>query len=127
MHFKGSNVYAMARTSNLNEELGQVRAPPGLGSVTGAPQEVGLGRACAKLKGQIQPWARGNMGLPQCLSGKEYACNVRDLGSIPESGRCPGERNGNPLQYSCLENPRDRGAWHTAVHGVAKSWTGLSD
>ena len=53
MHFKGSNVYAMARTSNLNEELGQVRAPPGLGSVTGAPQEVGLGRACAELKGQI--------------------------------------------------------------------------
>ena len=42
---------------------------------------------------------------------KESACNAGDLGSIPESGRCPGEGNGNPLQYSCLENPMDRGAW----------------
>ena len=43
--------------------------------------------------------------------------------SIPESGRSPGERNGNPLQYSCLGNPTDRGAWRATVHGVAKSWT----
>ena len=43
--------------------------------------------------------------------GKESACNARDLGSIPGSGRSPGEMNGNPLQYSCLENPMDRGAW----------------
>ena len=49
------------------------------------------------------------------------ACNVGDLGSIPGSGRSPGEGNGNPLQYSCLENPMDRGAWW--VHGVAKSQT----
>ena len=42
---------------------------------------------------------------------KESACSAGDLGSIPESGRCPGEGNGNPLQYSCLENPMDRGAW----------------
>ena len=55
------------------------------------------------------------------------AGDAGNVGSVPGFGRSPGERNGNPLQYSCLENPRDRGAWHTAVHGVAKSWTGLSD
>ena len=47
--------------------------------------------------------------------------NLRDLGLIPGSGRSPGEGNGNPFQYSCLENPMDRGAWQTAVHGVAES------
>ena len=46
-----------------------------------------------------------------------------DVGLIPESGRSPGEGHGNPLQYSCLENPMDRGAWQATVHGVAKSWT----
>ena len=49
--------------------------------------------------------------------------DTRDSGSIPGSGRSPGEGNGNPLQYSCLENPKDRGAWQAIVHGVAKSWT----
>ena len=55
------------------------------------------------------------------------ACNAGDLGSIPGLGRSPGEGNGNPLQYSCLENPIDRGAWWPTVHGVAKSRTRLSD
>ena len=55
------------------------------------------------------------------------ACNARDLGSIPGWGRSPGEGNGNPLQYSCPENPVDRGAWCVTVHGVAKSRTRLSD
>ena len=58
---------------------------------------------------------------------KCLAYNVGDLGSIPGSGRSPGEGKGNPLQYSCLENPMDRGAWWATVHGVAKSWTRLSD
>ena len=53
--------------------------------------------------------------------GKESACNVGDLGSIPGLGRSPGEVNGNPLQDSCLENPMDRGALWAAVHGVTKS------
>ena len=57
---------------------------------------------------------------------KESACNVGDPGSIPGSGRFPGEGNGNPLQYSCLENTMDRGAWWATVHGVTKSWTQLS-
>ena len=52
---------------------------------------------------------------------KNLACSAGDLGSIPGSGRSPGEGNGNPLQYSCLENPTDRGAWWATAHGVAKS------
>ena len=59
-------------------------------------------------------------------NGKESACNAGDLGSIPGSGISPGERNGNPLQYSCLENSMDREAWWVTVHGVAKSRTWLS-
>ena len=58
---------------------------------------------------------------------KESACNAGDLGSIPGSGNSLGEGNGNPLQYSCLENPMDRGAWWATVHGVAKSRARLSD
>ena len=53
--------------------------------------------------------------------------NVGDPGSIPGSGRAPGEENGNPLQYSCTGNPMDRGVWRAAVHGVIKSQTQLSD
>ena len=55
------------------------------------------------------------------------AGDLRDAGSIPGSGRSPGEGHGNPLQYSCLENPMDRGAWWATAHGVAKSQTRLSD
>ena len=55
------------------------------------------------------------------------ASNAGDLGLIPGSGRSPGEGNGNPLQYSCLENPMDRGAWRATVHGVTKSQIRLSD
>ena len=51
------------------------------------------------------------------------AGDIRDVGSIPESGRFPGEGNSNPLHYSCLENPMDRGTWRATIHGVAKSWT----
>ena len=65
--------------------------------------------------------------VPGGSDGKASAYNAGDLGSIPGSGRSPGEGNGNPLQYSCLENPMDGGAWWATVHGVAKSWTRLSD
>ena len=67
------------------------------------------------------------MGFPDSSVGKESACSAGDLGSIPGLGRSPLEGNGNPLQYSCLENPMDRGAWQATVHGVAKSWTRLRD
>ena len=63
------------------------------------------------------------MDFPGSSDGKASACNAGDLGSIPGSGRSPEERNGNPLQYSCLENPMDGGAWQATVHGVAKSQT----
>jgi len=65
-------------------------------------------------------------GLCRWLSGKESACNTGDTGNadlIPGSGRFPGEENGNPLQYPCLENSTDRGAWWATVRGVAESHT----
>ena len=67
------------------------------------------------------------MGFPGGSEVKVSACNVGDLGSIPGLGRSTGEGNGNPLQYSCLENPMDRGAWWATVHGVTESRTQLSN
>ena len=67
------------------------------------------------------------LGFPGGSEVKASACNAGDLGSIPGSGSSPGEGNGNPLQYSCLENPKDGGAWWALVHGVTKSRTQLSD
>ena len=66
-------------------------------------------------------------GFPGGSEVRASACNAGDLGSIPGSGRSPGEGNGNLLQYFCLENPTDGGAWRATVHGVAKSRTRLSD
>ena len=70
------------------------------------------------------------LGFPGASEVKASACSVGDLGLIPGSGRSPGEGNGNPLQYSCLENPMDRGVWWATVQGVAKSqsdFTSLKD
>ena len=67
------------------------------------------------------------LGFPGGSDGKESNCNSGDLGSIPGSGRFPGEGNGYPLQYSCLENSKDRGTWWATVHGVTKGQTRLSD
>ena len=61
------------------------------------------------------------MVFPGGSDGKDFPCNVGDLGSIPGSGRYPGGGNGNPFQYSCLENPMYRGAWRATVHGFANS------
>ena len=63
------------------------------------------------------------MSFPGDSAGKEYTCNVGDLGSIPGLGRSPGGGHGNPLQYSCLDNPMNREAWQATVHEVAKSQT----
>ena len=68
-----------------------------------------------------------SLDYPCSSVSKESACSAGDLGLIPGLERCPGEGNGNPLQYSCLENPMDRGAWWATIHGVAKSWAQLSD
>ena len=69
----------------------------------------------------------GFLGFPGGSEGKESACNAGDLSSIPGLGRSPGEENGNPLQYSCLGNSMDGGAWWATVHRFEKSQTRLSD
>ena len=74
-------------------------------------------------RGQVITSSYDDPRLPRWLIHKESACNVGDPGSIPRSGRSPGGGNGYPLQYSCLENPMDRGAWWSTVHGVTKSRT----
>ena len=67
------------------------------------------------------------LSFPGGSDSKESACSAGDLALIPGLGRSPGEGNGNPLQYSCLENPMNGGAWQAALHGVAKSQTRLSN
>ena len=76
---------------------------------------------CARAFGEL------SMAFPGGSDGKESACNAGDPVSIPGLGRSPGERNSNPLKYSCLGNSMDRGAWGTTAHGVEKSQTRLSD
>ena len=67
------------------------------------------------------------MGFPSGSDSKEPAYSAGDLDSIPGSEGFPGEGNGYPLQYSCLENSMDRGAWRATIHGVTKSWTQVSN
>ena len=73
------------------------------------------------------PYQQSHKGSPDNSAGKESACNAGDQGSTLWSERSPGEGNGNPLQYSCLEHPMDRGAWWAIVHGISKSRTRLND
>ena len=81
---------------------------------------------------RLHTFNAGTLGLipgRDGLSGKESTCNAgdtEDMGLIPRSGRSPGGRHDNPLQYSCLGSPMARGAWQATDHGVAKSWTQLS-
>ena len=70
---------------------------------------------------------RNRCSFPSESDGKESAFSAGDVGSIPGSGRSPGRGTGHLLQYSCLENPMDRGAWQATVHVVTKSWTRLRD
>ena len=92
------------------------------GIVSCLKDDLGFKISC---KGEIAPgWYNMDMGLPTWLCGKEsaYQCRrCRRHGLIPGSGRCPGEGNGNPLQYSRLGNHIDREAWQATVHGVAKT------
>ena len=76
---------------------------------------------------KVMGFPGGSYGKESGSYGKESAYNAGDLDSIPGSGRSPGEGNDNPLQYSCLENLMDRGAWQATVHGVTKNQTQLSD
>ena len=70
---------------------------------------------------QLMPLIVHLKDFPSGSASKESACNAGDAGSIPGLGRSPGEGNGNPLQYCCLGNPMDRGAWQVTILGVAKS------
>ena len=74
-------------------------------------------------KDEIRTLPNATSGFPGGSVSKESTYTAGDLSPIPGLGRSPGGGHGNPLQYSCLENPMDRGAWQAAVHGVAKSWT----
>ena len=69
----------------------------------------------------IEPESPPLKDFPGDSDGKEFSCHAGDLGSIPESERSPGDGNGNSLQYSCLENSRDRGSWLAIVRGLVKS------
>ena len=86
------------------------------------PSSHGLSKG--RWESHPQPEASFSTALdfPGGSDGRESASHAGELGSIPGSGRSFGEKNGNPIQYSCLENPMDRGAWRTSVHGVAKTW-----
>ena len=76
---------------------------------------------------QVEELLYMSLDFPSSSNGKESACSVGDLGSIPGLERTPGEGHGNPLQYSCLDNSMDREAWWATVHVVTKSQTQLSD
>ena len=81
-----------------------------------------------KVEEQVE--TKKTRGLPRWLHGKDSTCQYRDVGDvglIPRLRRYPGVGNGNPFQYSCLENSMDRGAWRATVHGFTKSWPWLSD
>ena len=81
-------------------------------------------------EGSLRSYHTGTLekeGFPGGSEGKESTCNAGDPGSIPGLGRSPGESNGSPLQYPCLENSMDRGAWRATARGVTKSWTQLSN
>ena len=79
--------------------------------------------ATRNINNAFGPGIASKCTVPHSSVGKESACNSGGLGLIPGLGRSPGEGNGNPLQYSCLENPTDRGAWRATVHGVTMSRT----
>ena len=86
-----------------------------------------LGKVGYLPRGRTESWVlqRNRKQAAIGSEGKASACNAGDMGSIPGSGRSPGEGNGNALRYSCLKNPMDRGAWWVTVHGVTKSQTRL--
>ena len=119
-----------AQSTGLWKPMGfNYRNPTELGEI-----QTSLVRSVQKIscapghKAKAEAWARPTCwGSPGGSDGKESACNAGDLGLIPGWGRSPGEGNGNSLQYSCLVNSMDWGAWHFTVHGITKSWTRLRD
>ena len=100
----------MATHSSIPWRIPWIEEPGGL-------QSIGLQKSRTRLK------RLSSSKQHVALVVKTLPANAEDTGSVPGSGRCPGEGNGNPFQYSCLKNFTDRGAWWTTVHGVAKRWT----
>ena len=103
-----------------------------MGMLTGMKQGVPGKLQCLnrRMLGLVSAAVWEVWGLPRRISRKESACNAGatvDIDLILGLGRSPGGEHGNPLQYSCLGNPMDRGAWQATIHGVTKSWTTLSD
>ena len=97
---------------------------PCLGCLSSLSPQKGLCWAkwsCPQYPQLIEVEWKIELGFPDGSDGKESACNAGDLGLIPGLGRSPGEGNGNPLQYSCLENSMDRGPWRAVVLGITKS------
>ena len=124
----GDNVLLSLLSSALNNEQVHLSFRVLLGrswQAPSGPAGASLTLAFLYMDSSFSPTSQSN-GLPWWLRWYR-ACNAEDLGSIPGSGRSPGEGNGNPLQYPCLENPMDGGAWWATVRGVAQSWTRLSD
>ena len=131
--YAGSQSCSQSRALTRGEGTGWVNSlwdgplalPPPWTSETAVPLHL-LHKPHAKLGGKGSCMWRWMWHLEQipsfsCSSvGKESACSAEDPGSIPGLGRFPGEKNGNPLQYSCLENPMNRGAWEATVHGVPR-------
>ena len=132
MSLEGTDSKFQLWSFNISESLslpirsGQGTACPPSWSIHGVsdPQDVTRGLCCI-LPPPVQVYILKGVlmvrDFPCGSDSKKSSCNAGDLGSIPGSGRSPGEGNGNPLQYSCLENPMDRGAWRATVHGIAES------
>ena len=93
---------------------------PGKGEPGGLPSVGSQSRTRLKRLSSSSS-SRKRQGLPWWISGKESTCQCRRHSLVPGLGRCPGGGNGNPVQYSCLENSMDRGAWLVTLHGVSES------
>ena len=120
------------RSEDLSEDLRQNKqhswlSPVCIGQAQGEEKHIKGGAKALCLCPPPGCAVYFGMPFPVDSEVKASACNAGDPGSIPGLGRSPGEGNGNPLQYSCLENLMDGGAWWATVHGVAKSQTRLSD